>query len=282
MKKTTASLLAGISVWVFAAVSSHGQTYVDFSQQLYGDNFETYDLGTYPANISIGNKGTYDPAVVIDSGNLFNSGTANQYLQFHKTRHTTMMVDFDHSEVVRLSFDFIPRNVPVEGTLDKDGRWLSIPFFADPTGTLLDNNARAQLTQLTVTTGKMRGVTGSPSFGNLDELVHFDIFFNNSIEAINYDAPDGNVHSLDTGLTAIWTDNLLLVAGYSTNRATDTLGYGVHRVGFQIDSNDNGIVTFDLDNVEVFGVIPEPSTYALLFGGFALAGALFVRRRRRA
>lgn len=57
-----------------------------------------------------------------------------------------------------------------------------------------------------------------------------------------------------------------------------TAGSGVTTLSFMATGNSDSYGT-SLDNVSVTAAVPEPSTYALMFGGLAAVG--FVARRRR-
>lgn len=55
----------------------------------------------------------------------------------------------------------------------------------------------------------------------------------------------------------------------------------VTNLSFAADSSSGGFYGAALDNVGIFSAIPEPATWAMLIGGFGLAGAAMRRRRRR-
>lgn len=287
MKKTTASLLiAGLTV---TAGVANAQTYVDLSREIFKDDFQSYEAGDRPPNVTLGAQNTYPPAIVVDTDDLFGLGTANKFLQYRKVRHSSFPVNFssEPSSVVRVSFDFISRNMPADENYDADGRWLNFTFYARDEDRVLNNNARAHATQLIVRNGTFRAnATNHPavnglSYGAVDELVHFDMFFNNSNETILYDAPGGGVEALAPLKSAVWVNGVRLVDDYNETRTgINTEGSLIHGFAIGIDSNADGILSFDIDNLELYGVIPEPSTYALLFGALALGGAVYFRRRR--
>ncbi len=293
MKKTIRGGFLVFAGLVGAAVAAHAQATVDFSTIAFQDNFGGHAPGSTPDYISLGEWSTYPPAVVVDSGDVFGQGTENQFLQFTKARHIGIPIATGGSRFVHVGFNLIPRVLPEDPTfpdphtsrpdhdpdnlppLSADAGWFNINFLS-PTDANPDAAARAHLTQIIMTNATIR--TENVSYGAVDQLSRFDLFFNNSDEEILHMAPDGTMAALGAGMSSVWVDDGALVASFNLNRAAGTAGHPVTLVSFGIDSNWNRVVSFDMD--DVFIAVPEPSTYAFLFGLAALGAVLWIRRRR--
>ncbi len=288
------SYLAGFSLLALGIVSVNAQTTVNFANVVFQDNFSGHTEGSTPDYISLGQWSTNPPAVVVDSGDLFGQGTANQFLQFTKARHIGIPISSGGSHYAHVGFSLIPRNLPEDTDFEDphtshpdhdpdnlpplaaDAGWFNINFLSG-TDANPDATTRAHLTQLIMTNASVRTV--NQSFGDVDELVHFDLFFNNSADEIQHLGPDGSIVALGAGMSSVWVNDSLLVADFNLNRAAGTDGHGINAVSFGIDSNWNRIVSFDMD--DVFVAVPEPSTYAFLFGAGVFGAVLLIRRRRK-
>jgi hypothetical protein len=278
------SFLAGLTA--FALTAGPLQALVlDFSREIAFENFESYAPGTRPPTMTNGTAMLWNPEVKVDSTEVFGAGTDNQYLSYYKTRNVTLpfALGAEATDVVRLSFDFVPRqNGPdtFNGTaVGTDAQWMNINFLS-ASDTNPSASVRSHLTSLQPWNTRTRAAGSEVlvQFPPLDVVKHFDMFLNNTAAEIQYRAPDNSTVTLGAGLMAMWIDGVL-VATYNNERAAGTLGQLIHTINFAIDSNLTRIISFDIDNIGIYGVIPEPATYALLLGAGFL-GIVLARRRR--
>lgn len=86
-------------------------------------------------------------------------------------------------------------------------------------------------------------------------------------------AKDGNLGANQTALNHTFLTNLAVANGST---------FFIRWVDADATSSDDGLAidTFSLTPVGVASAIPEPSTYAAIFGGLALVGAVVYRRRQ--
>jgi hypothetical protein len=278
------SLLAGLGAFAALSASLSAQV-LDLSRSIAADDFNAYDPGTRPPAMTNGTNMLWSPEIVQDTGNLFGTGTDNRFLSVYKTRHINLpfFLGAEATPVIRVSFDIIFRNNPADtfnGTaIGTDAQWMGIDFRSQNDAN--DANVRSQITQFTPFDGQTRGTVPNVSAGSLNEVIRMDLFLNNTNAPIVHLAPDGVTEvTLQSGMSSIWTNGSVLVASHNNARTAGTIGHAIHQINFQVDSNLTRIVSFDLDNIEIYGAIPEPSTYALLFGLAVLGAALVYRRRR--
>jgi len=277
--------LAGAAL-LGTAAAVQGQTI------LFQETFSNYEPGEAPKNLANGgvwttaSSGVGSVQVVQDTANLFGYGTGHQYLSIESAYSVSLIGYFDNPvAVATVSFDFIGRyNNPPDTT-----RWVNINTRVD--------GASAHVTSPRFSNGEIRGV-GTGQFANNIPL-RLDTVVNNSGSSISYTGPDGISRDLANAHASVWlynytTDAWSLVSGQYTfgrQAGADAVGALLNNVQLQIDSGTtaapNQPRSMDIGNITVFdgaivgAAIPEPSTYALLFGFGVLGMALIVRRRRK-
>jgi hypothetical protein len=268
-----------------AVLPSVSAQVLDISRIIAQDDFNSYSLGSRPTAMTNGLNMLWNPEIVADSSNLFGGGTDNRFLSVYKTRHISLpfALGADSAPVVRVSFDMVFRNNPADtfnGTpVGTDAQWMGIDFRSG-TDSLPESTTRSHITQFTPFNTNTRGTPTIVSAGNLNAAIQFDLFLNNTNADIVHLAPDGLTEvTLLAQNSSIWTNGSVLVANFVNARTAGTVDRPIHTILFQIDSNTTRIVSFDLDNVVIYGAIPEPSTCALFFGLIALGGAAIRRRR---
>lgn len=204
-----------------------------------------------------------------DDSNIFGRGTGNHVLYMENAAGLVFTLNMPSGiEVATLSYetqviDFMP---------DATNRLTNRFFTAE--GTAINHGLQRLNDQ------EFRFRNEADSFA-LGELFHFDVIVNNSADTINYNSPDGT-SSLDPGMTAVWADGVLSTV-YDFGRDTDPALPPGEFTSFVMETFSNNPWTAYYDNVAVTEgtfVIPEPSTYALIFGIGALGAVLWIRRRR--
>jgi hypothetical protein len=285
MKKTPLSLLAGMTALVLTAGALSAQDLLfshawDTAADTVGREPVTattwapwstdYRQSNYVAG-SVQVAG--DP-----TGAVFGSGP-NQYLSVRDATAygfgaTLTTVE---TQVMTISFDLITR-----ANTSAASRALNIGFYGS-TGTIGNPN-RTQVTSINTVTSSVTGATGS--FGSHGDLSRFDIIYNNSNASISHFV-SGTEYFIPSGQSSVWVNGVHLVTHDGGGRGADAsaaIGQNLGGVAFLTDNHATSRASYDLDNFMVHNgasVIPEPSTYALIFGGLALAGAYLIRRRRR-
>lgn len=135
------------------------------------------------------------------------------------------------------------------------------------------------------------GSNVSSSSFTQDTNLTLDIFVNDfDSQAVNYTRPDnGQTDVLGANTVAYWFNGLLVgLVDFSDGTVGDGSGNtanlgssegNIGRFGFNGLTSNAGIVShYDNISVSSLAAVPEPSTYALLFGALALGFAV-VRRR---
>jgi len=93
--------------------------------------------------------------------------------------------------------------------------------------------------------------------------------------------------STDGGVSFVNLDSVQTTppgdAGFVWHRSGDfTVGAGTIRVSLRNTLGGFGGNDFGIDNISVSAAVPEPTTWALMIGGFGAAGAMLRSNRRRA
>ncbi len=204
-----------------------------------------------------------------DDGNIFGRGTANQVLYLERAAGIQFTLNMPSGIDVAT---FSQRFYVTEFTSGVTDRLTNRFFTAD--GTAIVHGLQA------TSSTDFRIRNEDPDRFDIQTVYHFDVIMNNSPDTITYDTPAG-LQSLDSGMTAAWVDGELSTV-YNFGR-TEDLPPGEF-TSFVMETFSNNIWSAYVDNValtEGAFVIPEPSTYALLFGLGTLGAVVFLRRRRR-
>jgi|GEM_PF-5995144 len=298
MIKTTVSFLAGMSALAFTAGALSAQTILfqeTFENSTVGQGPGTANWDQWDVNFVAGTFADRSLAVHSDpDGTVFGSGP-NQFLRVQNGTNYTFGKELAgfNTQVITLSFDYIPR----ANTGGYGNRWLNVQFYGenpDPAVTAIITNVNRQhVTGIQANNQTIRpdanatpGPVTAVSFADsLNTLTRFDIILNNSNSQVSYFVGDDE-RSLASGLAAVWVNGTTHLLDYNSVRVlAGSIGMDIAAFAFVQDNNANRS-SYDIDNITVFdgavvgAVIPEPSTYALFFGGIALAGAVYLRRRR--
>jgi hypothetical protein len=275
MRKATLSLLAAMSALASTAGALSAQTVLfqeNFQGATLGEGPHTPNWAPWDTNFAAGTFA--DRSASVQSGSAFGPGP-NQFLSVQNGTNLTFgkrLTEFD-ANIVTLSFDYIAR----ANSTGYTNRWVNVTFYGD-SGTI-DNANRIQTVGLQSSNQQVRPTRGS--FGAMNEVVQFHIIMNNSNAAISLFS-GGSEYVVPAGQASVWANGSHLATYTETRTLANSVGMSVGGFAF-VQDNNAARNSYDLDNIVVYGgaVIPEPSTYALIFGGLVLAGAFLVRRRRR-
>ncbi len=275
----TSSLAAGIAICALATAPVMAQNVI------FHDHFN-YPIGTFPAGPWGGTTGPEEtPSGIIevrqDTDNRFGRGMDNTYV-YWSSNNESAAIRLDALNVFSvgagpsiftLSFEFIETTDPFASN-PRSNRF-ALRTYA---GTGFNN----QLQQVDFRDLRINdsAFLGAGSGYSHDTFSRLDYVFNTTGDSINYDSPDGLV-ALAAESSDIWINGALVATGITITNAGSLTGFDLRNF-----SNNPG-ATFLIDDAAIFdgavvgAPIPEPGTYALLFGGAALAVALVVRRRTR-
>jgi hypothetical protein len=223
--------------------------------------------------------------VQVVEGSLFSGST--QHLQARNAVNYDLGIVFDQgTQIVSVSFDLITRaNEPV-GATTPVGVYLLASFYGSTphvdSGHVHSTN---RLTAAGINTHLNRVGGGGSAWAATNiahgTLAHYNVVMNNSVNTFNYSLA-GTEYEIPAGQAAVFiNDQHVYTLGYLQDSVAPDKGRGQDIQAFSFTTlSSAGRNSYDLDNFAVYA-IPEPSTYALIFGGLVLAGAFIVRRRRR-
>jgi hypothetical protein len=274
---------------VFRSIRSlaAGMAFFAGAASLFAQNVLFYDHFNYPANAAPG--GAWNVAAAPDNGlievrqdteNRFGRGTENHYLYWSSSDGAgAIRIDAYNlwevgqgPAVFTIAFEFIELTDPL--ATNQRNRRFAIRTY---TGTGYGN----QLQQVDFRDLRLADST-YPGLGYANNtLSRFDYVVNTTAETISYDSPAGEV-TLAGGRSDVWIDGVRVAPGLVLTEASmGTLtGFDLRNFSSNVSAifliDDIGIV----EGAFVGTVIPEPGTYALLFGAAGLALGLLRRLRR--
>lgn len=286
-KFTKHALLVSFGAAFCGASSLSAQSFFNDFEDFSGTNEES--LGN-PVYLKPNGSG-YNVTHLTESGNPFGSG---QLRVVDRTDSNAPSVEWELSSAVSaaaISFDFHVRDI--------DNKTGPILFgVGQKTGNSGGPDLNSSGNRLTTINLNSSGTALFQAKGasNLDETFNVDssnsgdsqFFYNLDMFINDFDSQSISYTSPETGSSATLAANSVVfylndtIVGTSAFSGTvggsdvNTTEGNIGRFGFNGFKEDEGIVTH-YDNISV-DIIPEPGTYALLFGALAL-GFAAIRRR---
>jgi hypothetical protein len=300
MYKTLTSLaaLTGLALASSPAAFAqlHSNLVLDGFTTVFHENFNSAPTGliadtNYRGDWAVFTGGTgtggRDPlAIVADTNNFFGAGTSNQVLRSDGAKGWTLtfnIPEYAQQTVAAFSFDMRHLGYPVlnsSATGTNETNRLTTRFFTAEGG-LGGAPLNFGLQHTTTPTDgvtppnyRVRDEAATNRTANPNEIVHFDVIVNNSTETFFF---NNGAKSLAPGQSAVWINGVEAVSSYAFG-ATAGIG-GQTLKSFDIRSFSNNPWAAEFDNFAV-SAVPEPTTYALLFGLGALGFAAYRRLRR--
>lgn len=257
------------------------------AQNLFFTDFET-DLGS-PIYLNSGSNYDVDRRSESNSPFPASEGAALRIRDRTSTPGEEPSIEWELASAVSaaaFSFDFVIKSSPTGGSLrfgfgqETGSASNELSSSSDMIATVIISPSSFIYRQA----GSDSNVSNSTVTG--DATGTFDVFVNDfDNQSVNYTRPDnGNTETLGTNTLSYWfNDSLVGNVDFSDGTVSGTtLGNSegnIGRFGFNALNENNGIVThYDNVSVDSLAVIPEPGTYALLFGALAL-GFAAIRRR---
>ncbi len=236
------------------------------------------DGGKWSQVITGGSPGT-PVSIVFDTDNAFGRGTGNQILKIENAVNFGLVADkLFSAQVITFSFDLI-----MDPVTDAQGHTQFInsnQLFAG-NGDVANAN-RAHLVSPRINTpdqetGRFHGISASSDdYLTVGQLHRIDVVVNMSASEISY-----NGVTLASGGVDSWVDGNLIHAGDVFARQAPVPG---DIQSLRMGSFSNNVFSGRFDGVTIFeggsvlAPIPEPGTYAAIFGGVLLALVLIRRR----
>lgn len=284
MKKTTASLLAGIAGLALSTASVNAQIlmFENWNDAPLGDIHPTSGSGYTGAWSNIGFNALWPGGhtsvqpvnslaeIRTDSNNLFGRGTDNQVLFLDAAAGINMNFSMPTGvQVATLSYEMYVTGFHSVGTSR-----LTTRFYDEGGGTIINHG----LQRRTASSADFRFRNEAERF-DLNTTYRFEVVVNNSENTINVGGPDG-AHDIDSGMTAVWVNGSLSTI-YNYGQTANSVRGDIGRIAMETFTDNTWSAYVDEVSIrEGAFVIPEPSTYALIFGLLALSGAAYVRRRK--
>ncbi len=207
-----------------------------------------------------------------DDANVFGKGTSNQILFLNEASGLSFSFAMPSGvEVATLSYKSIVTGFASDPDVTITNRFTK--RFFDSEG---DTAINYGLQRVNDQEYRLRNEAERYDVG---QVYHFDAIVNNSADTITFNTPAGQA-SLDSGMTGVWLDGEFNLA-YSFGRNATAPGDLTSFVMETFSNNPWSALYDEVAITEGAFVIPEPSTYALLFGLGVLGTALVIRRRRK-
>jgi hypothetical protein len=275
------------------------------AQVLFSENFDAMTLGLNPTGFTVNLPASPTPGTLETTVVSFGGGNGLRLLDLSGTLNAQVQQDFTPSSSVHLSLSFA-RNQNITPANATSGLFVSLGFFGQNQPALASRTMAIKLFN-DGTFGMERGIQGpggvyvssntsgyapyeTPASGPFSTHT-LDIFAYAGMtggSGLSYTGPDSVARTLAAKSYAVFMDNVL-VTSFSDSLSLGN--YGFTSGGSYSDPGDMGrlgLVTggaqsrvgmdFTVDNITV-SVIPEPSAFALLALGFAVAGGRISRCR---
>ncbi len=224
------------------------------------DDFSDQPVGEFPGSPWTGGSETGGTVVVEqDTDALFGRGTDNRFLRFTadvgdgtvRAQSNDLFEVGEGPDFFQIGFDFIETD---DSPFDGNSRFAIRPYAG--AGFATDQIGQVDLRELR-----------NDGMYNQGELYRIEWVLNTSETSLNYDFA-GDAHTLGSQSSHVWINDTL----WDDERGLNLTGTFT---GFDLRTFGGNEIEIFVDNVSV---VPEPSTYALIFGG--LAGVLIWLRRR--
>ncbi len=251
------------------------------SQTLFSQNFgSSSTLSTYVGSgagqfdaISVGGTSTAS----IAGGALSLTKSSSNTASFSRT------TDLTTSSALLLQFDFsISGNTSAQTISTAQSGSTAVSFYlgsglAATTSGETNGSVTARFNiGWTSTSGEWNLITPSgATSANQTGSQTVSWYVNNGSSSITYLGPNSSTYTVAAGAYDLWIGSTRSFAG------TTVVTTGLAATDFKFRwGSGAGNATMTFDNISA-SAIPEPSTYAAIFGGIVLVGAVIHRRRRQ-